>query len=236
MKYVYIIYQFCIALPIYLVATILTALITIVLFPWRNSRFLHTIQSIWARLFCYLLFIPVTIEGKENLQPEQSYVFVSNHQSMVDVFVIYGWLPSVFKWLMKQELRKIPLVGLACLAAGHIFVNRKNTKSALESLYKVKSRLTNGVSTVIFPEGTRTPNGEVGRFKRGAFQVAMDVGLPIVPISLSGCYEAMNRHSLYVTRHALRMRIGKPMMMTDFSDSTEAIEAVRTAVVEGMGK
>ena len=103
------------------------------------------------RLFCWIMFVRVKIEGLENLNRKQSYVVACNHQSMYDIFVIYGWLPMFFKWIMKAELRKIPLVGKACESAGHIFINRSSAMAAKHSLEKAEAQLQNGVSVVVFP-------------------------------------------------------------------------------------
>ena len=139
----------------------------------------------------------------------------------------------VFKWLMKAELRKVPFIGSGCKAAGHIFVERRNAKAALESLKEVEKQLVNGVSTVIFPEGTRSLNGEVGRFKRGAFQIALDLGLPVIPLSLDGCFEVLPKGKPFVHRHPVHMHIGKPIDLKQFEDPNDAIEAVRNAVISG---
>jgi len=96
-------------------------------------------------------FVKVKITGLEKLNPRQSYVIVCNHQSIYDIFVVYGWLPMIFKWMMKEEVRRIPFVGIACEAAGHIFINRSNPVAAKHSLEKAESQLKNGVSVVIFP-------------------------------------------------------------------------------------
>lgn len=234
MKYLYIIYQYLVALPIVLLFTIITAVVTIIFSRWKNSAWLHTLQMWWSKSFYYLCFIPVHVSGLENINPNQSYVFVSNHQSMFDVVLVYGWLPVVFKWMMKKELRRIPFVGKACEKAGHIYVDRKNIKAAQQSISDVKAVLKDGVSTVIYPEGTRTKDGSVGRFKRGAFQIALDLGLPIVPISLSGCYEVMPRNKMYVTHHPVYMHVGKPIDVTQFEDRDAAIEYVRQQVIDGM--
>lgn len=230
MKTIYIIYQIVVALPLLLIATIVCALGTIIAGRrWRNAEWVHRLQQGWARLFCYLLFIPVEVDGLEHIRPRQSYVFVSNHQSFYDVFVIYGWLPVIFKWLMKQEVGRIPLVGQACQAAGHICVDRLHPRAAQESLKRVEAELQNGVSTVIFPEGTRTPDGEVKAFKRGAFQVALDLHLPVIPITMIGCYEVMNRHAWFVTRHPIKMVVGEEIKPEDLT-----IELARERVVERM--
>lgn len=234
MKYIYYAYQYLVAWPLFVLFTFLTALTTIVWAAAPNSRFIHGVQALWSRSFFYLMFLPVRLTGSEHLQEGQSYVFVSNHQSFSDVFLVYGWLPVVFKFLMKQELRKIPFVGLACQICGHIFVDRRNLRQAGASLKMVEQRLQNGVCTVIYPEGTRSLTGEVQPFKRGAFQVALHLGLPVVPLSVTGCYECMPKGAKVINRHPVHLHIGKPMDLSMYSDENVAIDAVRKAVIEGM--
>ena len=199
MKYLYIVYQYVIAFPLLWVLTMLTSIITIILFPWPNSKFVNWTQKLWSRSFGWLLFLPVKVTGKENIKPGQSYIFVANHQSMLDVWIVYGWLPVVFKWLMKAELRKVPFVGSACKAAGHVFVDRSSPK-------------------------------------RGAFQIALELNLPIIPISLTGCFEAMNRKCKYVTRHPIHMHIGEPIMPEQFNKENphETMDLVRDIVIRNM--
>ena len=238
MKYIlypfYILWQYLIAWPILVVLTAFTAIFTVCTVFWRNAEFVHKVQQFWSRSFFWLMFLPVSVDGTEHIKPGQSYVFVANHQSMFDVWLVYGWLPVIFKWLMKAELRKVPFVGTGCKAAGHIFVDRRNAKAAMESLKEVERQLVGGVSTVIFPEGTRSKDGEVGRFKRGAFQIAWDLGLPVIPLSLSGCFEVLPKGKPFVHRHPVHMHIGKAIDLKKYADSNEAIEAVREAVIEGI--
>lgn len=233
MKYLYFIYQYLIAWPLLLLLTIFTAVFTVCTVHWRNAEFVHKVQQFWSRSFFWLMFLPVSVDGIEHIKQKQSYVFVANHQSMFDVWLVYGWLPVIFKWLMKAELRKVPFVGTGCKAAGHIFVDRRNAKAAMESLKEVEKQLVDGVCTVIFPEGTRSLDGEVGRFKRGAFQIAWDLGLPVIPLSLDGCYEVLPKGKPFVQRHPVHMHIGAPIDLKQFADSNEAIEAVRAAVISG---
>ena len=230
----YGLYQYIIVWPIMVVLTLFTAVFTMIFVPFRNAEFVHRVQQFWSRSFYRLMFLPVTVEGLEHIQPGQSYVFVSNHQSMFDVWLIYGWLPVIFKWLMKAELRKVPFVGIACKAAGHIFVDRKNPKAAMESMEDIKKQLKDGVCTVIFPEGTRTKDGQVGRFKRGAFQIALDLKLPIIPISLSGCYDVLPKGKPFVYRRPVRMYVGEPIDITQFENNNDAIDFVRNKVIENV--
>ena len=234
MKFFYILYQYLIAWPILAVLTMFTAIFTVCTIPWKNAEFVHKVQQFWSRSFFWLMFLPVSVDGEEHIRKGQSYVFVANHQSMFDVWLVYGWLPVIFKWLMKAELRKVPFVGTGCKAAGHIFVDRRNAKAAMESLKEVEKQLVNGVCTVIFPEGTRSKDGSLGRFKRGAFQIALDLQLPVIPISLSGCYQAMPKGAWTVHRHLIHMHIGEPIDLKQFDDPQEAIDFVRQKVEEGI--
>jgi 1-acyl-sn-glycerol-3-phosphate acyltransferase len=181
------------------------------------------------------LLIPIKVTGQENVDPKQSYVFVANHQSFLDVFAVYGWLPNNFKWLMKKEIRKVPFVGTACAVAGHIFVDRSNPRAALQSMDHIKKELVDGISTVIFPEGTRTKTGEMGRFKQGAFKIAMDMGLPVVPLSLGGFFKAMPSGQAFANPRArVSLHIGKPIDISQFNDINEAMEYLRNEIAKNI--
>ena len=235
MKPLYIIYQYLIAFPLIIVVTLFTAIFTILCFPWKNGKAPRAVQVFWSRSVLWLLLIPIKVTGQENVDPKQSYVFVANHQSFLDVFAVYGWLPNNFKWLMKKEIRKVPFVGTACAVAGHIFVDRSNPRAALQSMDHIKKELVDGISTVIFPEGTRTKTGEMGRFKQGAFKIAMDMGLPVVPLSLGGFFKAMPSGQAFANPRArVSLNIGEPIDISQFSDVNEAMEYVRDQIANGL--
>ena len=235
MKILYILYQYLIGFPLVVVATIFTALFTIICFPWKNGKAPRTVQVLWSRSVLWFLLVPIKVTGREHVNPKQSYVFVANHQSFLDVFAVYGWLPNNFKWLMKKEIRKVPFVGTACKVAGHIFVDRSNPRAALQSMEHIKGELVDGISTVIFPEGTRTKTGDMGRFKQGAFKIAMDLNLPVVPLSLKGFHHAMPARQLFVNPKAsTALHIGEPIDLSQFADINEAMTYVREKVEEGL--
>ena len=235
MKPLYIIYQYLIAFPLIIVVTLFTAIFTILCFPWKNGKAPRAVQVFWSRSVLWLLLIPIKVTGQENVNPQQSYVFVANHQSFLDVFAVYGWLPNNFKWLMKKEIRKVPFVGTACAVAGHIFVDRSNPRAALQSMDHIKKELVDGISTVIFPEGTRTKTGEMGRFKQGAFKIAMDMGLPVVPLSLGGFFKAMPSGQAFANPRArVSLHIGKPIDISQFNDINEAMEYLREQIASGL--
>lgn len=217
----YIIYQVCVALPIMLAATLIAALFTIVgsLF---NSRFWgYWPGMIWGRLFYRIFLIPVHIEGEEHIHKGESYVIAANHQSYWDAFLIYGFMGVPFKWIMKSELMKIPFVGWACYMAGHIFIDRSSRVKSMESIQKAETRIKDGMSVVIFPEGTRTHNGRMSRFKRGAFLISQELTLPILPVTIDGNYRVMSRHAWFVTWNPVRMTIHEPVMPVECNGLTE---------------
>lgn len=213
MNILYKVYQLFIALPIIFVATVLTSLITI-LGGFINAHvFGYYPGRIWSKVVLRVLLLPIHVEGCEHLQPRQSYVFVANHQGPVDIFLIYGYLGRNFKWMMKKALRKMPLVGVACEKARHIFVDKSGPKAIKETIDKARATLQNGTSLVVFPEGSRTFTGHMGLFRKGAFQLADDLQLPVVPVTIDGSFDVLTRMAgfNFVHWHPLRLVIHEPI-------------------------
>ena len=180
----YLVYQICIALPIMIVMTILVSLATMIGSIFNDRFWGYWPGMIWGRLFYLVFLIPVKIDGLENIKKGQSYVIAANHQSYWDAFLVYGFIGIKFKWMMKKELGRIPFVGWACKAAGCIFIDRSSRGSAKESIRKAESKLKNGMSVVIFPEGTRSKTGKVGRGHSGAALIAARADKRIVPVGV----------------------------------------------------
>jgi len=228
MKILYYIYQICIALPILAILTIITALVTTIGSLLGGAHIWgYYPGKIWSRLICILLLISVKVNGREKLHKRTSYVFVPNHQGAFDIFLIYGYLGRNFKWMMKKSLRKIPLVGKACQSAGHIFVDRSGPKRVLETIRKAKTSLTNGVSLVVFPEGARTFTGHMGYFKKGAFQLADDLQLPVVPVTIDGSFEILPRTGKWIHRYRMILTIHEPIL-----PKSKGVENVRETMDE----
>lgn len=214
----YFAYHWLIAMPLLLATTLLVSLSTIILTPWSNHSISYLPARLWGRIACRLFFIHVEIKGLEHIQKEQSYIFAANHQSFYDIFVLYGWLPILFKWIMKSSLRKIPFVGAACKAAGHIFLDRESRGSTKHMLEVAREQLSNGISVIVFPEGTRTFDGQVGRFKRGAFLLATELKLPIIPITIDGAYACMKRNQPMIYPGTIHITL-HPAINTSSNDS-----------------
>jgi 1-acyl-sn-glycerol-3-phosphate acyltransferase len=226
MKVLYNIYLVCFALPVFLVLTILTAVVTI---TGSSLGGAHTWGyypgKIWSKITCYLFLCPVTVKGREKIHKHTSYIFVPNHQGAFDIFLIYGFLGRNFKWMMKKSLRKLPFVGKACQSGGHIFVDRSGPRKVLETIQQAKASLVDGVSLVVFPEGSRSFTGHMGKFKKGAFQLADELQLSIVPITIDGSFQVMPRTSKWIHHHRLVMTIHDPIAPK--GSGTEDIIALR---------
>lgn len=240
-RILYIIYEICIALPIILVATILTALTTTVGGVLGNQDFWGYYPGmIWSRIICMVLFLPVKVKGKENITNGKAYIIVANHQSIFDVFMIYGYLGIKFKWLMKKELAQIPLVGTACTKAGFIYIDRSSKMKSHASMTKASEILRRGMSMAIFPEGTRTGDGQIGKFKKGAFLLAQDLQIPILPVTINGTFQVMSRHAVLPSWHRTGITIHTPIEPPKSEGLTEAetnamIRQISTDVAEIIG-
>ncbi len=212
----YTVYQIVFIIPMLIVLTALTAISTIILsYLTKNPKVWGIPAQTWSRLVCLICLIRVEVKGRENLKAGQSYIVASNHQSAFDIWLIYGWLGRPFSWVMKKELRKVPLVGLACESIGHIFIDRRNPVEAKKSMENAKKILQNGQCVVIFPEGTRTKTGKIGAFKRGAFNMASDLQLPVVPVSIKGSYERIAKNGWQFRPGKMTMTIHAPIAVNE---------------------
>jgi 1-acyl-sn-glycerol-3-phosphate acyltransferase len=176
--------------------------------------------AVWSRVNAFFTPMIVKTEGKQNIDPATSYVIVPNHQSYWDIFLLYGWLGIDIKWIMKKELRKIPGLGYASATVGHIFIDRSNTRKAMESLNQARKRLKNGTSVVMFPEGTRSKSGQLLPFKRGAFKMAMDLELPMLPVTIIGTNKILPAKSINLLPGKVKMIVHPPIDINNYSEST----------------
>lgn len=185
-------YKYLILLPLVVVDTAIFSFLTWLL-SLISARAASWSGHMWAKVIQLITPMPVKLAGRENIAKGQSYVIVANHQSAYDIIMVYGSLPVDFRWIMKQELRNVPLLGFACEKAGHIFIDRSSARKAWRSIQAAKEILTGGTSVVIFPEGHRSGSREMGPFKHGAFKIAFDLGLPMLPVSISGTCDVMQK-------------------------------------------
>ena len=235
----YIIYQLVIALPLIVLASLITSITTIVGCFVGNGHFWgYYPGKLWSRFICFILLLPVKVEGRENLAKGQSYVFVANHQGAFDIFLIYGYLCRNFKWMMKHQLRKMPLVGPACAAAKHIFVDKRGPKKIKETYDKARNTLRDGMSLVVFPEGARTFTGHMAHFRRGAFMLADELQLPVVPLTINGSFDVFPRTAHRVTWHPMKLTIHKPIPPEGSGPESEkeTMEKAYEAIMQSLDK
>lgn len=237
MKYLYRTYQLLIALPLIAIYTLITCLMVTVGCALGNGHFWgYYPGKWWAQFIIRILLLPVKVEGRENLVKGQSYVFVANHQGAFDIFLIYGFLSRNFKWMMKRQLRQMPFVGKACESAHHIFVDKRGASKIRETYDRARQTLQGGMSLVVFPEGARSFTGHMGVFKRGAFMLADDIELPVVPLTINGSFDIMprTRDMKWVVWHPLRLTIHKPIQpVGKGTDNIKYLEEESYKVVMG---
>jgi len=230
-------YKWLIFVPYLSISTIFFGSLTVLLAVITNPKITSFIcGTIWARLNGYLTPILVNVTGRNNIVKTQSYVIVANHQSQYDVFIVYGWLGIDFKWVMKQELRKIPGLGIGCEKVGHIFIDRSNREKAIASLHAAKEKIVNGTSIIFFPEGTRSKDGSLGAFKKGAFKMAIDFKLPILPITIIGTKKILPPNTVDLFPGKALMMIHKSIDTTGYTDANldELVDLAHRVIESGL--
>ncbi len=239
-KLLYILYQpykWLIYIPFLLLSTLIFGILAVILVLVSSPRFASQVCGVtWAKLNSYLTPMPVKVIGRENIDKRQSYVIVSNHQSHYDVFVLYGFLGIDFKWVMKMELRKIPVFGIACEKVEHIYIDRSNSKAALDSLNRAKEIIVDGTSVIFFAEGTRSLTGELGEFKKGAFFMALDLGIPILPVTIIGTRNVLPPKTKRLLPGRAKMIIHKPIKIEGYTKETitDLMADVRGVIQDGL--
>ena len=230
------IYKWLVAYPLMIIITIIVTLFIAFGSKCFGSKWWGYFPAhIWGVCWCFLLFVKVKINGKENIDKNTSYVFVANHQGAYDIFTVYGYLGHNFKWMMKKSLEKIPFVGYACKKAGHIMVDKSSPAAVQRTMEMAEKQLRGGMSLVVFPEGSRSKTGKMARFKKGAFALATEFGLPIVPITIDGAYDVMPRAAKLPRPGHIRVTIHRPMSVADASMSElmdASYEAIHSALPE----
>jgi len=189
----------------------------------------------WARWILAGCGVRVDAEGLHALSPDDTFVVMSNHQSVFDVIALVATLPLSWRFVAKRELTRIPFFGWGLLAAGHIVIDRSQNERAVASLRRAAARVRAGTSVIIFPEGTRSATDEMRPFKSGGFHLAIQSGVPILPATVSGSRRITPRDSLRVESGRILVRYGTPIPTHDIEvGQREALkQAVRHAIEAG---
>ncbi len=218
--------------------TAVTSVISMIIMLFdRQGKSVQFIMSKWAWFLLKLAGVKIEVNGLENLTQGESYIFISNHASLLDIPTVCLGLPFQLRFLAKKELFKIPLFGPALLSAGHIKIDRGNLESAVKSLKEAAIVLKKrGYSALVFAEGTRSLNGEVGRFKKGGVILALSMGIPIVPVSISGRASLAAKGVYLVKSGKIKMTIGKPISTEgkDISARHQLVSTIRDEVIKNL--
>jgi len=225
--------------PLIILATIVYGSVSLLvsLFDKSGDRQMIVARA-WARMLLRIGGVRTTVEGLEKIDPRGSYVFASNHASYMDTPVVLGLIPVQFRFLAKEDLFRIPFLGTHLRSAGHIPVPKQDARAAVrlmnESARIIRERK---ISMLVFPEGGRTDDGNLQRFREGAANIAIKAGVPIVPITLEGTRSVLPMHSVHVRSGRVRLKISDPIPTDGLTphDREALTDQVRLKIVELLG-
>ena len=235
---IYYLYTVFILIWVVVVIIIFGTATIVVSFFDKKGILPHIVARSWGQSILFASRIHVTVKGFSNIDPDKPYIFMPNHMSNCDIPVILAHLKVQFRWLAKAELFRIPLLGFAMKRAGYISIDRSNRRSAFESLARAAQIIRNGRSVLIFPEGTRSRDQSIKAFKKGGFVLAVESGVPIVPVVIHGTWRIMSKNGLMIRPGNVTLEIMEPIETKDYSRGTkdELMERVRGVIVENFEK
>ena len=205
----------------------------------KNGRIIHFYAAVpWAKVILRVCGVNVRVKGQENVDARVPRIYMTNHQSAIDIFALLAYLPVDFKFIMKQELMKIPLLGLTMRMANYIGITREDPRKAVQSMREALERIKNGVSVLIFPEGTRSVDGGLQPFKKGGFNLALKSGCDIVPVAICDSFRIILKGTLRINKGTFGMQIGKPISIKgyDRKNVPQLMDRVGEAIQDLMGQ
>jgi 1-acyl-sn-glycerol-3-phosphate acyltransferase len=227
-----------IAIVAVIIDTIIAGILVIVTGLFDYTGVIYDFISIaWSSVIFFAAGIKVKIEGLDHLDRNTSYIFMSNHLSHLDTPAFMAKLHFKIRFFTKKELLKIPIFGQAIYMGKHIIIDRKNTENAKKSINKAKQRIKKyGFSVLVFPEGTRSKTGKMGPFKKGGFVLAVETGIPIVPVSVTGSFNLLPTHTLLIKSGTINIKVGSPIPVDVYTmeNKQELMDKVRIEI-EGLG-
>jgi 1-acyl-sn-glycerol-3-phosphate acyltransferase len=206
-------------------------LIVISLFE-ETGRIGYWLERLWARQVARSMGLTFSIQGTEKLVPGASYIVTPNHQGNADILALIITLPFRFRWVLKRELLRIPLFGWALGRTGAISLNRSDRPQAMRTLKDGASKLAGGWSVLIYPEGTRTSDGHLQPFKKGAFMMAVHSGIPVLPVTCNGAFKIMPKKAFTFRPGHITVTVGDPIPSEGLGedDVPRLMDQTRTAV------
>lgn len=199
-----------------------------------TGRLQHSVASTWGRMLMTVFRVTVRMTGTENLAPERTYVFASNHFSLIDTPVMFGFMPRSFRILARSGLWKIPFIGWHLNRAGHLPVHRENPRLAVRNIAFAAEKVKGGRSILVFPEGGRRRGTTMRRFKTGAAHIAIQSGVSLVPVAIAGTARVLPPGSLHLRPGSVELRFGTPLQTGSTHPWTarDLTERLRTEIEE----
>lgn len=227
-KIVHTIFFYLIAVAGFVVGTSIALFLAS--FSRSKTKPFQIAAHLWAKFLAFFSRVKVKVSGLENIPPNQALIFASNHQGTADILVALAYLPAGFRFAVKKELFKIPVFGWYLKRAGYFSIDRELVLSAYRTVETIIEIVKSGESALIFPEGTRSKTGKLGKFKRGSLLAALKSKAPIIPIAISGSFNIMPRGSWVIHPCPVKLSIGKPIYIQSETDYDHKVEEVRSAI------
>ncbi len=188
----------------------------------RKGEVIHKIARFWATLHLKACGIKVSCKGSDNIS-KPPYIFMCNHQSALDIYALLSALPVSTRWIAKRQLFSIPFFGWAIKRAGYISIDRENPREALKAINEAAQKIRQGMNILIFPEGTRSPDGALLPFKKGVFSLAVRAGIPVIPVGIKGTCDLQPKgSSLPKKKGLIYIHIGEPIPVGEDTPSGKA--------------
>ena len=198
----------------------------------RSGNQSHKVAALWSRLICRWNGIKVEITGAENILVGQPQIFIANHQGYYDIFALAGYLAVQLRWVSKSVLFRIPFMGWAMTAAGYIPVERNNRKQSYQAFLNTLEAIKAGSSIVVFPEGTRSEDGNIGVFKKGSQLLAQRAKVPMVPVTIIGTQDIIRKGSMLIHPKVVQIIISPCITLEgkDAKKGDEVLQEIRNII------
>ena len=209
---------------------VIIAILTILVSPFdRKGKVTHYLSKIFGGVILFIAGVKVIAEGKELLDKNENYIFISNHASYFDIPILMKAIPNNVRFIYKDTLTKIPVLGWGMYLGGYIPINRDNVREAMKSLKEAAKKIEKGISVVIFPEGTRSEYGKPGEFKRGMFVLADEAKVSLVPATITGSDKILPRNKFEIKSGTVKVVFNQPM---DYRKDKNFLEEIRNIIVK----
>jgi 1-acyl-sn-glycerol-3-phosphate acyltransferase len=222
-----------VAIPLIYLYTFVMGSISLLLSLYDpKGRRQHWCAQVWCQLIARTTGARVRVHGLENIRPGTSYVFLSSHQSYMDIPAMLGYLPVQLRIAAKKVLFKIPFMGWHLSRAGHIPVDRSSTQAAVATMQRAADKICGGICAFVFPEGTRSADGALHAFKKGGFKLALQARVPIVPVTIIGSRQVLPKNSIIFRPGPIDMYVDTPIPTADLTDEDleELMSRVRATI------